>query len=119
MVEQTASAIRFKVPDMMQPGRWTVMIHTKTHRDIKPANIKVTPPPMLVGEWGMAEDDSVAPELMLNRFRRLFRDLQRGGYMVDVRTARKFCTLRGCSAIRPPVPNRQAQNPDALSALEF
>jgi len=33
---------------------------------------------MLVGEWGMAEDDSVAPELMLNRFRRLVRDLQRG-----------------------------------------
>jgi hypothetical protein len=29
MVEQTATAIRFKVPDMMQPGRWTVMIHTK------------------------------------------------------------------------------------------
>ena len=33
---------------------------------------------MLVGEWGMAEDDSVAPELMLNRFRRLVRDLHRG-----------------------------------------
>jgi hypothetical protein len=33
---------------------------------------------MLVGEWGMAEDDSVALELMLNRFRRLVRDLQRG-----------------------------------------
>jgi hypothetical protein len=26
----------------------------------------------------MAEDDSVAPELMLNRFRRLVRDLERG-----------------------------------------
>ena len=26
----------------------------------------------------MAEDDPVAPELMLNRFRRLVRDLQRG-----------------------------------------
>jgi hypothetical protein len=33
---------------------------------------------MLVGEWEMPEDDSVAPELMLNRFRRLVRDLQRG-----------------------------------------
>jgi hypothetical protein len=29
MVEQTADAIKFKVPDMMQPGRWTVMVHTK------------------------------------------------------------------------------------------
>jgi hypothetical protein len=29
MVEQTATAIKFKVPDMIQPGRWTVMIHTK------------------------------------------------------------------------------------------
>ena len=28
--------------------------------------------------WGMAEDDPVALELMLNRFRRLVRDLQRG-----------------------------------------
>ena len=29
MVEQSASAIKFKVPDTMKPGRWAVMVHTK------------------------------------------------------------------------------------------
>ena len=29
MVEQTASAITFKVPDTMKPGRWAVMVRTK------------------------------------------------------------------------------------------
>lgn len=29
IVEQTATAIKFKVPDTMKPGRWAVMIHTK------------------------------------------------------------------------------------------
>lgn len=29
MVEQTATAIKFKVPDTMKPGRWAVMVHTK------------------------------------------------------------------------------------------
>ena len=28
VVEQTATAIKFKVPSMMMPGRWTVMVHT-------------------------------------------------------------------------------------------
>jgi hypothetical protein len=35
IVEQTATAIRFKVSDMMQPGRWTVMIHTKNDQLIE------------------------------------------------------------------------------------
>ena len=29
MVEQTATNIKFKVPDTMKPGRWAVMVHTK------------------------------------------------------------------------------------------
>ena len=29
MLEQTATAIKFKVPDTMKPGRWAVMVHTK------------------------------------------------------------------------------------------
>lgn len=29
MVEQTATTIKFKVPDTMKPGRWMVMVHTK------------------------------------------------------------------------------------------
>jgi hypothetical protein len=29
MVEQTGSAITFKVPDTMKPGRWAVMVRTK------------------------------------------------------------------------------------------
>jgi hypothetical protein len=29
VVEQTATAIRFKVSGTMKPGRWAVMVHTK------------------------------------------------------------------------------------------
>jgi|SRR5215472_18289532 len=29
VVEQTTTAIRFKVPGTMKPGRWAVMVHTK------------------------------------------------------------------------------------------
>ena len=29
VVEQTATLIKFKVPDTMKPGRWIVMVHTK------------------------------------------------------------------------------------------
>lgn len=29
MVGQTATSIKFKVPDTMKPGRWAVMVHTK------------------------------------------------------------------------------------------
>ena len=29
VVEQSATAIKFKVPDTMKPGRWSVMVHTK------------------------------------------------------------------------------------------
>ena len=29
MVEQTATAIKFKVPETIKPGRWALMVHTK------------------------------------------------------------------------------------------
>lgn len=29
VMEQSATAIKFKVPDTMKPGRWAVMVHTK------------------------------------------------------------------------------------------
>ena len=29
MVEQTATAIKFKVPETIKPGRWALMVHTR------------------------------------------------------------------------------------------
>ena len=41
MVEQTATAIKFKVPDMMPPGRWMVIVHTKKDQIIE-QSVKLT-----------------------------------------------------------------------------
>ena len=35
MVEQTATTIKFKVPDNMKAGRWAVMVHTKKNQLIE------------------------------------------------------------------------------------
>jgi hypothetical protein len=41
MRKQTATAIKFKVPDMMPPGRWMVMVHTKKDQFIE-QSVKLT-----------------------------------------------------------------------------
>lgn len=41
IMEQTATAIKFKVPDMMPPGRWMVMVHTKKDQFIE-QSVKLT-----------------------------------------------------------------------------
>jgi hypothetical protein len=35
MVEQTATTIKFKVPDNMKAGRWALMVHTKKNQLIE------------------------------------------------------------------------------------
>jgi len=35
MVEQTATPIKFKVPDNMKAGRWALMVHTKKNQLIE------------------------------------------------------------------------------------
>jgi hypothetical protein len=34
-VEQTATTIKFKVPDKMKAGRWALMVHTKKNQLIE------------------------------------------------------------------------------------